>query len=136
MVETNPEEGDFLTKSISSPCHSGAATPTRENISIVDLTWNEDRCRSVKRKKVETCEYDPLDEKDLSNLNAKCVTILKKLDKELRELQSVVSSNNTKREIKDLTGLLFKSNKQYTPPNFKAGIIKEDLGQRCLRQTY
>jgi hypothetical protein len=63
---------------------------------------------------VETCEYDPLDEKDLSNLNAKCVTILKKLDKELRELQSVVSSNNTKREIKDLTGLLFKSNKQYT----------------------
>lgn len=47
MVETNPEEGDFLTKSISSPCHSGAATPTREN--GFDLEWRQVQIRQKEK---------------------------------------------------------------------------------------
>jgi hypothetical protein len=69
---------------------------------VVDFAWDDDRCRPVKRKRADASEY----ENDLGNLKAKCVSTLKKLDKETRKLQSVVSNNNTKREIKKLTVII------------------------------
>jgi hypothetical protein len=78
------------SRSIRSPLPSGISTPLRENVSVSKLKGRTPANMIRLMKK------------------AKCVsTLKKKLDKETRELQSVVSNNNnTKREIKELTVII------------------------------
>lgn len=84
------------------------SAPTSPNLGIVDLTWDEEKGRSVKRKCKEGAAQEqrrsPHEDK---NMAGSIMKLIRNLEKEVRALGKVVRENaNTKREIKDITSSL------------------------------
>ncbi|XP_066157747.1 axoneme-associated protein mst101(2)-like [Euwallacea fornicatus] len=82
-------------------------TPERErqkNITFLNLTWDEEEHRSIKRKKAEKCEGEVIGRSPDRKLKGKLKKLLSRMEKEIKNLRKVVKENqNTKKEIKEIT---------------------------------
>ena len=66
-------------------------TPTSANSLCIDLTWDDSRNQSEKRKRQES-PYYPLTP-DNGNLQRKIVSVIKSLDEETKRLQKIIRDN-------------------------------------------
>lgn len=88
---------------------NATSTPegTSSNISYLDLTWNEEEGRSVKRKridKIENASVETRGQPKTYKLQEKIVELIKKLDKETTNMNKMLADkSNVKREIKDIS---------------------------------
>src|SRR5699024_10575211 len=89
----------------TSPCIPEASTPKRPNLGVIDLTWDDELGRSMKRKreKIDDTKREGDEEgEEQDRLYKRFNELLKKMEEQHAKLARIVNENaNTKREIKD-----------------------------------
>lgn len=85
------------------------SAPTSPNIGTMDLTWDEDEARSVKRKRVGE-EQAQQKSQELVSSEERMAKVLRKsikeVDGEVRKLAEWTKERNTKKEIKEIASKL------------------------------
>ena len=107
-----------LATQVSPPLAIGGRGPVVErgvevpsNISIIDLTWNEEEGRSRKKRKrfdaSAVIEEQDDENKTTVSLSKKLIHLMNKVEEEARKLSKLVGQNpNTKREIKEVSAAI------------------------------
>ncbi|XP_066261221.1 golgin subfamily A member 6-like protein 25 [Euwallacea similis] len=89
-----------------SEYYTPGKTPAREtqkNITFLDLTWDDEEHKSVKRKRVEDNDTERMGGSPDKKLKRKLRKLLARMEKEVKHLRKVARENqNTKKEIKEI----------------------------------
>lgn len=114
-----------------------ASAPTSPNVSTLELTWDEDKERSIKRKKVSMELMVGDDDAEILSANIRLANsfrrILGDVDEDVRKLAESAKERNTKREIKEICGRLRSQMSLLTSATKRQLLMK--LGRETGRGT-